>query len=253
MQGIQFAGFKLTTLALLTLLQSACQMHEGNYATSCKKNMTKTLTDSLLVKKSDFLNTANEAKIKVYQSGIDELASGPIIHHAFNVGDTAPNFLLPDVNNRTVELSKLLKKGPVIISWYRGSWCPYCSISLHFYDKYITQFEAKGVQYIAITPERFDKIKETKSRLGIKVKVLHDKENQVAELYNIVYTVKPEVLDFYSQSFDLEEHNGNGSNKLPLAATYLIDKNGIIRYAFLDADYRNRAEPEVLLKQINLL
>lgn len=253
MHSIQFAHLKLTTIVLITLIQTSCQMHEGNYATSCKKNMAKTLTDSLLVKKNDFLAKADPTKIDVYQKGIDALANGTALSNALNVGDSAPNISLPDARNHMVELKDLLKKGPVILSWYRGGWCPYCSISLHFYDKYAEAFEAKGVQFVAITPESVDKINETKNRLGLKLNVFQDKNNAVAEKFNIAYTVHPDVMQYYNQSFNMAEYNGNSSNKLPLAATYLIDKNGIIRYAFIDADYRNRAEPEVLLKQINLL
>lgn len=104
-------------------------------------------------------------------------------------------------------------------------------------------FKAEGANLIALTSELPDESISTSEKHDLEFEVLSDVGNKVAQKYGIVFQLTDQVANMYNQSFDLNAHNGDQSNELPLAATFIIDQNGEIIYAFLDEDYRNRAEP----------
>ena len=208
------------------------------------------LTDSLNNKKSAFLNRASEEKIASYDRGIEAVAESGILETAINVRDKAPDFTLKNATGESVSLSDYLAKGPVILTWYRGGWCPYCNITLHYLQEFLPQFQAAGANLLALTPELPDSSLSTSEKHELEFAVLSDLQNGVAKDYGIVFTLIQEVATAYQNSFGLHEYNGDESDELPLAATYVIDQEGIVQWAFLDKDYRNRAEPEDILKAV---
>lgn len=201
----------------------------------------------LAAKKADFERKASAHKQQVYQEGIESVLASGITHSAKQVGDVAPDFTLPNALGQAVTLSDYLKKGKVVLTWYRGGWCPYCNLTLHALQKVLPQFKAHGAQLIALTPELPDQSLSTAEKNALAFEVLSDLGNQIAREYGIVFQLTEEVAEMYNAAFALHAHNGDPSNELPLAATYIIDEAGHIVYAFLDADYRNRAEPSELL------
>ena len=200
----------------------------------------------LEAKKQRFLDNAEEHKKKAYQVGVDTVSRSGITGKAKNVGDKAPNFTLQNANNLAVQLEDYLKKGEVILTWYRGGWCPYCNFTLQHLQKEIPNFNAHGANLIALTPELPDHTLNTVQKNELKFEVLSDIDNKVANEYGLVFYLGDEVARLYNQSFNLVGYNGNDKNELPLAATYIIDQSGLIEYAFLEADYRMRAEPSEL-------
>lgn len=200
----------------------------------------------LEAKKQRFLDNAEEHKKKAYQAGVDTVSRSGIAGKAKNVGDKAPNFTLQNANNLAVQLEDYLKKGKVILTWYRGGWCPYCNFTLQHLQKEIPNFNAHGANLIALTPELPDHTLNTVQKNELKFEVLSDIDNKVANEYGLVFYLGDEVARLYNQSFNLVGYNGNDKNELPLAATYIIDQSGLIEYAFLEADYRMRAEPSEL-------
>ena len=200
----------------------------------------------LEAKKQRFLDNAEEHKKKAYQVGVDTVSRSGITGKAKNVGDKAPNFTLQNANNLAVQLEDYLKKGKVILTWYRGGWCPYCNFTLQHLQKEIPNFNAHGANLIALTPELPDHTLNTVQKNELKFEVLSDIDNKVANEYGLVFYLGDEVARLYNQSFNLVGYNGNDKNELPLAATYIIDQSGLIEYAFLEADYRMRAEPSEL-------
>lgn len=182
-----------------------------------------------------------------YQRGINELEQSGILEKALNVGDAAPEFKLPNAVGNNVSLYDSLLGGPVVLVWYRGGWCPYCNLQLQHIQKKLSEIRAAGGQVIAITPELPDKTMTTKERHMLEFQVLSDLDNNVADQYRLAYSVPDYVVDHYDLSITLNEHNGNDSKRLPLAVTYIIDRSGVIEYAFLDADYKNRANPDEII------
>ncbi len=188
-----------------------------------------------------------------FQRGIDELQQSGILERALNIGDTAPEFLLPNAVGDEISLYDALLQGPVVLVWYRGGWCPYCNLQLQHIQKKLDEIKSAGGQVIAITPELPDRTMTTKERHKLEFQVLSDIDNKVADRYKLAYSVPDYVVDHYDLSRTLNEHNGNDSKRLPLAATYIIDRSGVIEYAFLDADYKNRASPEEIITVLKQL
>ena len=146
-----------------------------------------------------------------------------------------------------------MKKGPVVLTWYRGGWCPYCNLPLHALQEELPSFKALGASLIAISPELPDNSISTAEKNNLGFEVLSDVRNAVAKKYGIVFKLIEPVAESYNQGFGLNEHNGDQSNELPLAACYIIDTNGEVTYSFLDADYRNRAEPSEITKALEAM
>jgi len=214
----------------------------------------ESLKSQLDERKEKFGKKADPQKRKAYKEGIASVEKSGIVEKAMQVGDTAPNFVLNNALGEAVELNEYLKKGKVILTWYRGGWCPYCNLTLNQMQKELPNFLANGANLIALTPELPDKSLDTKEKNALKFEVLSDVGNKIAKEYGIVFKLTDAVAKAYDKSFGMNDYNGDESNELPLAATYIIDQDGKIIYAFLDADYRNRAEPSELtaiLKQYN--
>ena len=204
------------------------------------------LKSELDAKKEAFELKADGAKKKLYSDGILAVAQSGVLEKALKVGDKAPNFILNNAQGQPVALYDYLKKGKVILTWYRGGWCPYCNLTLHQLQLELPNFNANGANLLALTPELPDKSLSTTEKHGLKFEVLSDVGNTVARQFGVVFKLTDEVAASYNKSFGLNEYNGDKSNELPLAATYIINTNGKISYAFLNEDYRNRAEPSEL-------
>ncbi len=201
------------------------------------------LKEQLDAKKQAFSEKADDEKKLVYAKGIDAVANSGILESALQEGDLAPNFILTNAVGEKVSLYDELKNGPVVLTWYRGGWCPYCNLTLKQLQLELPNFKNHGASLIALTPELPDSSLKTHEKNNLEFEVLSDVGNSVAKEYGIVFTLIDEVAVRYNDGFGLHAYNGDSSNELPLAASYVINEDAQIVYAFLDADYRNRAEP----------
>lgn len=240
----------MITLVFSTLFVSCKNKQQSNSdkKVTTMENNKQTLKSLLDEKKAAFELNADDTKKEIYKKGLDSVAASGILDKALNVGDIAPNFVLNNAMGKPVELYDYLKKGKVILTWYRGGWCPYCNLTLQELQSELPEFEKNGTNLIALTPELPDKSLSTSEKHNLKFEVLSDVGNTVAKQYNIVFKLTDGVAKIYNKSFALNEYNGDETNELPLAVTYIINENHQIIYAFVDADYRNRAEPAELTK-----
>lgn len=206
-------------------------------------SQAESLKSTLDARKNSFGKKAPTDVKKIYADGIRSVEESGITTSAKQVGDIAPDFTLTNASGEKILLSEALKKGPVVLTWYRGGWCPYCNLALHAMQKELPNFKAAGATLFALTPEVPDKSMSTAEKSELKFQVLSDLDNTVAREYGVVFKLTDDVAAIYEEKFGLSEYNGNESAELPLAATYVINTEGKIIYAFLDADYRNRAEP----------
>lgn len=206
-------------------------------------NTVTSLKSKLDEKKSNFEKNADETKKRIYNAGFEDVKNSDILSNAKQVGDAAPNFVLKNALGESVTLEDYLKEGPVVLTWYRGGWCPYCNLTLQQLQQELPNFKANNANLLALTPELPDQSISTTEKNDLEFEVLSDIGNKVAKDYGIVFSLTDAVAGIYNKSFDMNSHNGDTSNELPLAATYIINEEGKIEYAFLDTDYRNRAEP----------
>ena len=208
-----------------------------------QKDIDVSLLSLLTAKKDASALRSDEHKKAVYAAGIEAVANSGVLTSAMQVGDVAPNFTLKNALGENVALYDELKKGKVVLTWYRGGWCPYCNLTLSALQKELPNFKTNGANLIALTPELPDSSLNTSEKNKLEFEILSDVGNKIANKFGIVFDLTPDVAAMYNASFDMNAYNGDKSNQLPLAATYVIAEDGKILYAFLDADYRNRAEP----------
>lgn len=170
------------------------------------------------------------------------------------LGDKAPDFSLKNAFGKKVKLSSELKNGPVILSFYRGSWCPFCNLQLHALHKSMPQFKKYGAQLILVTPQTPDKSKGQIEKDQYTFEVLSDLESKVMKQYKLFYKLDAELVRVYKKNgLDIESFNGKGRNVLPVPGTYVIDKNSIIRAVHADVDYKKRMEPQAIIDALKKL
>jgi len=239
----------LFVIAPLFALLTACGPQEPvnaepEPAASDNSADAMTLAEQLDARKARFVEMAPPERVASAENAITEVADSGVLDEAINLGDKAPDFTLPDALGNLVSLYDELAKGPVILTWYRGSWCPYCNIQLHDYQMSLGDIQAAGAQLMAVSPELSDSALTWKEKNELEFIVLSDVGNEVAREYGIVYRIPKGIEGGYVAGGrnDLTEYNGDDSLELPLAVTYVIGTDGTVEYAFVDADYRKRAE-----------
>ncbi|HZI00320.1 MAG TPA: peroxiredoxin-like family protein [Flavisolibacter sp.] len=168
------------------------------------------------------------------------------------INSKAPDFKGKDQNGNDVSLKELRKKGPVVIVFYRGNWCPYCNKELQRIQDSLSLFTAKGAQVIAITPEMGDGISKTVEKTGATFPVLYDHDMKIAKGYGVAFEVDEKTATRY-KSFgnDLLAINGQkGKPYLPVPAVYIVNRDGSITFRYFESDYRKRPWVKELLEQI---
>lgn len=180
------------------------------------------------------------------------LATSGITERALKAGAMAPDFILPDVHGNKVQLSTLLAKGPVVVSFYRGGWCPYCNLELRALQQVLPQLQHLGASLVAISPQKPDESLSTAEKNALSFPVLSDLASSVASSFGITFDLAEELRPIYTR-FDhpLPQKNGVDSWVLPIPATYVIDKKGKILLSFVDIDYRNRLEPSEVITALS--
>lgn len=180
----------------------------------------------------------------MYQRALATLAESGIVERALGEGDKAPDFELPDAFGEPVRLSELLGNGPVVVSFYRGEWCPFCNLELQALQRAMGDIESAGATLVAISPNTPDITMSVVDRHALTFPVLSDHDNAVARQFNLVYELTPENVENYrAKGRDIPAMNGTDKWELPIPATYVIDTHRVIRYAFVHTNHRVRAEP----------
>jgi peroxiredoxin len=209
-----------------------------------------TLKTSLDEFRAEFLNkvpaevatTMQRATLQLTQ----DYAAKPLLQE-----NRAPDFELPNAFGKKIKLSDRLQQGAVILTFYRGGWCPYCNLELRAYQQILPQIQAAGASLIAISPQTPDQSLSTAEKNQLGFDVLSDQGSKVAQAYNIAFELPDELKTLYTQfGHALPDVNGTSDWQLPIPATFVIAPNGKILLAHIDADYRNRYEPEKVLAVI---
>jgi peroxiredoxin len=203
-------------------------------------------TEELATARSYYRNERiPSAALAIMDAATDALVASGISEGSLQPGDFAPDFQLPDASGGEVRLSTELERGPVVVVFYRGGWCPYCNVHLRGFQLLLQEFLSAGAQLIAISPQLPDGSLSTREKNELTFPVLSDVGLSVAGSFGIAFELPEALLDLYAD-FDhpLELSNGvSGGRSLPIPATFVIDQDGRIAYAKVEADYTRRSEP----------
>jgi peroxiredoxin len=197
--------------------------------------------------KPEFMKNVDDliAQARSFQQGGD----------ATGVGQQAPKFELPNQEGKPVSLTDLLASGPVIVTFYRGSWCPYCNLQLKALHARLSEINALGAQLVAISPEVPDGSMSESEINDMGFQVLSDQDANVASTFGVAWEVPELLLEHMrvDRKLDLASiNNGNGSI-LPIPATFVIGKDGAVTWRFVDIDYRTRSEPADVIEALKQL
>ena len=174
---------------------------------------------------------------------LEELAA-----RAIREGGTFPALTLPNHKGGITDLAALMAEGELIVTFYRGGWCPYCNIELRAYQARLPEIVARGARLIAVSPETPDNTLTTAEKNALAFEVLSDTEGRLADALGIRYELSAPIKALYQKfGHDLPVHNGDGRWSLPMPATYVVARGGRILRAHVSPDYRTRLEPDAAL------
>ncbi|MDT7728742.1 MAG: hypothetical protein QOI21_5318 [Actinomycetota bacterium] len=185
---------------------------------------------------------------------IDQVDKAGVARAALAVGEKLPQFVLADARGRQVDIEDLLADGPVVISFYRGGWCPYCNLELRALQARLHELHRLGTSLVAISPELPDRSLSTEEKNELRFPVLSDPGNEVARKFRIVHEISPEVVAYQRRNGnDVATYNGAETAEVPLPATYVADQDGVVQYAFVSADYTRRSDPDEVVEVVRAL
>jgi len=204
--------------------------------------------------RAEFERTAPPGRAALYDAKVEELQRAFPIQKALKTGDLAPDFTLSNPSGRPVSLSRLLRSGPAVVTFYRGGWCPYCNLQLRAYQQSLGEITALGGKLIAISPQLPDGSLSTAELNKLSFDVLSDIGNHVARSFGLVYALPDELrAALTANNKALPGINGDDSWELPLPATYVIAPDRKIALAEVELDYRERLEPEAIVAALRSL
>jgi len=217
------------------------------------------LQDRLDAFKADFesgrfaLKPTKEA-LETMHRATDQLIASAQAQRAKKAGDRAPEFVLADADGKPISSRELLAKGPLVISFYRGVWCPYCNLELQALQEALPEITARNASVVAISPQTAPNSRKSQrdNRLGFLI--LSDTKSQVADAFGIRFALPDDLVELY-KSFknDLPTFNNDPAWVLPMPARYVIGTDGIIAYSEVNPDYTQRPDPSELLPVLDRL
>ncbi|MCX3067028.1 peroxiredoxin-like family protein [Cetobacterium somerae] len=212
--------------------------------------MVNVLEKKLSERRESAKNRISSEILSKMLEATQSLKNSELEKEAFNIGDKIEDMILLNNLGDKVSIMEVLGKQPAIISFYRGTWCPYCNLELSTYNKLLK--DKNKIKMIAISPERPESSINVEN---LNFEVLSDIDNKFAKKLNLTFDITETIESIYDGfGINLEKSQGKKSRILPIPATYIVDSSGVIVYAYVDADYTKRAEPkEVIDKYLELI
>lgn len=202
--------------------------------------------------RGEILAAFSPSQIAAYEKFACWLTASGVTEQALKPGDHAPDFILPDADGRLVFSHSLREQGPLVVSFFHGDWCPFCVAELCALQAVLPQIEDLRATLVAISPETGDFPRMLKRRFGLaRLQILADVDYGVSLAFGVIFSVPGEVRDYYRQNdIDLPARHGSPAWMLPISATYTIGEDGIIRDAYVEADFTLRQEPSVIIERL---
>jgi peroxiredoxin len=219
--------------------------------TTTPNTATPTLADELAAYKAGFKQRVAPERVAMMETATANLRATGIEQRALGTGDAAPRLSLPDALSKPVALDGLWSQGPLVVVFYRGGWCPYCNLELRAWQRQLGELARLGARIVAISPQTPDNSLSTTEKNELAYPVLSDSGLQAARAFGVDFVLPPELVELYGRvGNDLPVINGNGQWSLPLPATFVVDRQGQIVFAHVEADYRERAEPAQVMQVV---
>jgi peroxiredoxin len=213
--------------------------------------MSDHLAKTLDQVRQELLAEFSDADRDSYVYLVDWLRKTDVASHALQVGDTAPDFLLPDENGRLHSSKDLRGGGPLVVSFYRGGWCPFCKAELRALQAIKMDLDRLQAKVVVLSPDTRDLPRQLRRELSLDLTMLADVDHGVATAYGIVFRVPEETKAHYAGlGYDFGHRHGSTEWLLPIPATYVIDQDGVIRGAFVEPDFTIRQEPTDILARV---
>jgi peroxiredoxin len=217
--------------------------------------MKTTSIQSVNTEINDFINKMGlpEEVIEVITRSIVHGQNGDV--KGLNTGDIAPDFTLDNIDGNKINLYQLLLTGPVVISFFRGAWCPFCNLELQALQSHYKDIKSLGASLVSIHPQEIKKGQLLSEKHNLEFPVLSDLKQQTLDDYKVKFKLTEEVTNLYKDSFgiDLSALNANGMWNLPVPATFIVDTNRVIKARHFSHDYMVRMEPTDILDALENL
>jgi len=201
------------------------------------------LAEQLQDFKQQFETETPAHMLEVLSRSISLLQAEKVQGTALTKGDKAPDFQLRDTAGKYISLKQTLENGPCILTFFRGGWCPYCVIELSQWQKLLRQHP--DLQLIAITPETDPYSQHTRQEHDISFPIVTDKNNMLARQFGLLWRLDEDMKQLLLKwKVDLQQRHNSSRFELPVPATYVLDSQANIQFAFIEEDYTLRAEPQ---------
>ena len=212
------------------------------------------LQDKLDAVKAEFELIAPAPIRAIMDAATNDLLASGQAQRALKAGDHAPAFVLPDPEGKPVSSAELLRDGPLVVTFYRGSWCPYCNLDLQSIEEASADIRARGANMVAISGQTSVNSRKSQRDNDLSFSILADQGGRVADLFGIRWTLPDALKEAYKGfGVDLPTFNGEDSWTLPMPARYVISPNGLIAYAEVNPDHTLRPDPSELLPTLDRL
>ena len=212
------------------------------------------LQEQLDTFKAQFKTQAPEGAFDAFARSTQELIDSGQAERAVKAGETAPDFTLTDQDGNTVALKDLLAKGPVVLSFYRGVWCPYCNIELKALEEAVGDIRTRGASLVAVSMQGAADSRKSQRDNKLSFPILTDKSGELANRFGLRWTLQDYVVEYHKMfGVELPHIHGDGQWKLPMPARYVIAQDGTIAYAEVNPDYTRRPEPGDLFPVLDKL
>lgn len=188
---------------------------------------------------------------QAFEASILDLKTKMIEQSSIKTGDKMPDFVLRDTNGNEVNSKDILRNGKMILTFFRGNWCPYCNLELQYLQKHHQLLREKKITVVAVSPQKVEHSQSLVVQNNLSFTVLSDVDNKLAKQLGISFSVQDFVVSHYKElGIELHYFNGNDENTLPVPAVYVVNSDGIISYRFIDTDYTNRFDIHKLIKTV---
>jgi peroxiredoxin len=208
------------------------------------------LADRLLFKTAEIQRDLPELYYRTLRKSVAYLRDSGLFDGALAVGEALPPFRLQNADGQFVDSADLLAKGPLVVSFFRGDWCRFCSQTLVALAEIDDELRALGATQVSITPDLPEMTAQTVRKLTLPFDVLSDIKSAFGLKCGISYRMPDDLVETY-HAVNLINRHGSADFFLPIPAVFITDRQGIVRLSFVDPDYEKRLEPQAILDMLS--